>query len=74
MTDDDWGWVNWYATRRHLPSDRPTSWGKQWSLCGTADVEPVEKHAARLFKYGSQPKDYDAIPKCKYCERKAGTT
>lgn len=73
MTVEDWGWVNWYATRRHLPSDRPAG-NRCWSLCGTANVEPIEKHAARLFKYGSQPKDYAAIPHCKYCERKAGTT
>ena len=74
MSADDWGWVNWYATRRHLVSDQTDYRGNQkWSLCGTADVTTIEKHAEQRKRWTDRPKDYDAIPRCKFCERKAGT-
>ena len=74
-TVEDWGWVNWCATHRHLPSDRTIIGDNRcWSLCGTAVVQHTVPDATRRLRYGQQPKDYDAIPKCKFCQRKASTT
>lgn len=73
-TVEDWGWVNWYATRRHLPSTEQVYRGVPRSLCGRADLDTIQMDAERRRNLGRKPVNYDAIPKCKFCQRKASTT
>ena len=71
MTVADWGWVNWYATRRHLPDHARVIRGRTWALCGKTDLTTLVEHAKRRREYGRKPLDYGSIPKCKFCQRKA---
>lgn len=74
MSDQDWDWVNWYATRRHLPDHARVIRDRTWSLCGKTDIAPIEQHVKQRARWTDRPKDYAKVPRCKFCERKASKT